>query len=451
MENKLLCYIVFVVVVLQHFIVTSPIEATNNTVILTNNKTTTDVSVPVTIEDSPASASDEHQNEHFGQVKRSHPEPVCSELNPQMRSYENSFVFPKNVEDQDGANSMYYADMRQAPMDFRMALDEPQSYEEDFGRSSYLPAQQYHIYDEPKPHYSPPAPTYHQPAPPTYHPAPSSYQAAPSSYQSAPPSYQPPPQPSYQPAKAYGHPAAYLPMKSYEHGAPAYQPPAAEYSAPQYQHHNYAYQSPAPHVPCSSNILISCKPQVSQVPCSAYGAPSYHAHQEYANYGAPAVGYAHDVNIGSALPANLMKQLKQSGSKNTTTPATPAGSLKPSSASTNSTTTHQHKTSVKPDEKKSHDGTLSTTQEQKPPQQQQQQQPQQQKQMSESKPDDTAKKQQETLQKMAQMAQMFSNNKEPQPIMNMGVHNMHSIGSTTPPNLSVAASNPVRSDYYHPW
>lgn len=74
--------------------------------------------------------------------------------------------------------------------------------------------------------------------------------------------------------------------------------PSSSYGPPATSH---TYQSPAPTVPCSSNLMFSCAPQVSPVPCQAasyappaptYSAPAPKPAPSYApSYSAPAPSY----------------------------------------------------------------------------------------------------------------------------------------------------------------
>lgn len=72
---------------------------------------------------------------------------------------------------------------------------------------------------------------------------------------------------------------------------------AASYSIPSYSapapqlgpSKLYAYHSPAPSVPCGSNLLIGCSPSVQQAPCIP--APSYGP--SYGSSYGPSRGHSH--------------------------------------------------------------------------------------------------------------------------------------------------------------
>lgn len=106
--------------------------------------------------------------------------------------------------------------------------------------------------------------------------------------------------PSYSaPAPSYSAPGEFLTVFSHSKinclflTAPSYSAPS--YSAPSYSAKpsyapsyagpatSYTYPSPAPPVPCPTNLLFSCSPNVAPVPCQAvsyqpaYKAPSYSA------------------------------------------------------------------------------------------------------------------------------------------------------------------------------
>jgi len=97
-------------------------------------------------------------------------------------------------------------------------------------------------------------------------------------------------------APAYGGYSAPSPPPSYGYSAPTYAAHKSGYSAPAYKPapvyagpaKAYTYGSPAPQVPCPTNLLFSCQPSVAPVPCAAY-APSYSAPSYSApSYSAPA-------------------------------------------------------------------------------------------------------------------------------------------------------------------
>lgn len=202
----------------------------------------------------------------------------------------------------------------------------------------HAPQQQYAPQQAPQQQYAPqnqPAaqPQYLQP-----HPAPQPQYAAQSQYLAPP---QQTPQPQYLPQVQYAPQPQYISpcaaaALAYANQAPVYQQ----------QQQTLSYPSPTPQVPCGSNLIFGCAPQVQQVPCSSsygsYGSygqaplaiptlppngyPSYRA-ADASTLGMPSsVGAthstAHNATILGVSNANSTSSNTTAATKTTSTPST---------------------------------------------------------------------------------------------------------------------------------
>lgn len=171
----------------------------------------------------------------------------------------------------------------------------------------------------PPPNYAPPQS--YAPPPPNYGPPTPSYSPAP------PPSYAPP-TPTYSSPPNYEKPKLYGPyVRPAPIHAPTYPPPTPS-PTPSYQPPPppMSYPAPAPSVPCSNNLLISCSPRVQEVPCSGnnYNAQPYPYVQPYVQ---PYVGAPYQPNPSQYVPqgsdpsnrANLQTDDNENNSQTTNT------------------------------------------------------------------------------------------------------------------------------------